>query len=541
MKKYGIYLAYPPTIDLRGQGLGKHLSEFLKGAQERGDVEFVIACPSWMRQNLERLFEDALLAKGSFEIIAPTKKPSLLRLYEFVTSLKRTSQKKGKGARFWKLFSLMANKLYVSLIKQFAGTRSLFMMAVLAVPAIALLLVATFVGVIVKVLLQLWSVRKRVLQVVKKNTPFVNGVITRASRIGSQPKDSSIATLLYRLMETSEVSMMHRLIHAREDIRAWYSPAAFWPHFNQINAPRLMCVPDVVLASFPVGFSKLGGQRFLENFYQVEQAILTAQYLVTYSEDIKWRTLVERYHVDAQRISIVRHGANKLDSLVVVKGFPDNLAATNVLCRNLFKQALHKSVRLSTHSVFDNSEVKFLFYASQFRPNKNIISLLRAYKYLLTRRYIGHKLVLTGDPYVLPEIAKFIKDNGLESDVLCLKGLTNQELAGCYQAADLVVNPTLSEGGCPFTFTEALSVGTPVVMSRIPVTEEVITNDELQKQMLFDPYDWKDMAAKIEWALKNSDTLLAQQKSLYDQLSMRSWRHVVDEYVEILDRISSDR
>ena len=52
MKKYGIYLAYPPKVDLRAEGLGRHLAEFLKAAQERGDVQFVIACPSWMKKSL---------------------------------------------------------------------------------------------------------------------------------------------------------------------------------------------------------------------------------------------------------------------------------------------------------------------------------------------------------------------------------------------------------------------------------------------------------------------------------------------------------
>jgi glycosyltransferase involved in cell wall biosynthesis len=160
---------------------------------------------------------------------------------------------------------------------------------------------------------------------------------------------------------------------------------------------------------------------------------------------------------------------------------------------------------------------------------------------LLKRRYAGHKLVLTGNPNTLPEIARFITEHNLENDVLCLHGLSAQELAACYRLADLAVNPSLSEGGCPFTFTEALSVGTPVVMARITVTEEVITDPELQQQMLFDPYDWKEMADKIEWGLNNRFALLAKQKLLYNQLSQRTWRHVVDEYVEILDRISLNK
>ena len=235
----------------------------------------------------------------------------------------------------------------------------------------------------------------------------------------------------------------------------------------------------------------------------------------------------------------VPHGTCRLDDLITVSGFPDNEASTDAFCINLFRGALYKAIGTSGASNFGSGDVEFIFYASQFRPNKNVITLLRAYEHLLKRRYIGHKLVLTGDPNSLPEIAQFIRDYNLQNDVLCLHDLSAQELAACYRLADLTVNPSLSEGGCPFTLTEALSVGTPVVMARIAVTEEVVTDLELQDVMLFDPYDWEDMAARIEWALQNKDGLLERQLKLYERLAERSWRTVVDEYIAILNRISS--
>jgi glycosyltransferase involved in cell wall biosynthesis len=128
----------------------------------------------------------------------------------------------------------------------------------------------------------------------------------------------------------------------------------------------------------------------------------------------------------------------------------------------------------------------------------------------------------------------------LSQDVLFLRNLPLQQLAACYRLARLAVNPSLSEGGFPFTFTEALSVGTPVVMARIPVTEGVVTDPDLQSMMLFDPYDWQDMAKRIEWALENGATLLSKQRSLYDRLAQRTWRHVVDDHIEILDRIAAE-
>jgi glycosyltransferase involved in cell wall biosynthesis len=358
-----------------------------------------------------------------------------------------------------------------------------------------------------------------------------------ATRILATPQNSTSILRLYRLMEEVEAQILRKHINERKDVLAWYCPAAFWPHFNLIDAPRVACVPDVVLSEFPIGFS-IFGDRILEVFKSVAATIKGGDHFVTYSETTKRRTLVERYHVCPSRITVVPHGANRLDKAVFVTGFPDNESATDALCQSLMQRALHKAVDGANAAHFDPRDTKFIFYASQIRPNKNVISLLRAYEFLLKRRYVGHKLVLTGKPNVLPEVAKFVREHNLQGDVLFLHGLSDQELAACYRLADLAVNPSLSEGGCPFTLTEALSVGTPVVMARIAVTEEVVTATELRELMLFDPYDWEDVAKRIEWALDNREMLLERQMVLYENLAKRTWRDVVGEHIAILDRIS---
>jgi glycosyltransferase involved in cell wall biosynthesis len=62
----------------------------------------------------------------------------------------------------------------------------------------------------------------------------------------------------------------------------------------------------------------------------------------------------------------------------------------------LFSAALSKAIGTANPTRFDSGDVKFIFYASQFRPNKNVLSLLRAYDHLRKQRYIAHKLILTG-------------------------------------------------------------------------------------------------------------------------------------------------
>ncbi|MCA0002003.1 MULTISPECIES: glycosyltransferase [unclassified Mesorhizobium] len=110
-----------------------------------------------------------------------------------------------------------------------------------------------------------------------------------------------------------------------------------------------------------------------------------------------------------------------------------------------------------------------------------------------------------------------------------------------YKCADLAVNPSLSEGGMPFTITEALSVGTTVVMGDIEVTREIVVDPALRESTLFAPYDWKAMADKIEWALQNRDALYAQQRQFFDVLAKRTWKDVVKEHIRILDVIAEQK
>jgi hypothetical protein len=107
---------------------------------------------------------------------------------------------------------------------------------------------------------------------------------------------------------------------------------------------------------------------------------LRHHHFVTYSEHVKYQTLVERYQVSSSAIAAVPHGANRLDDLITVSGFPDNEASTDAFCTNLFRGALYKAIGTQQASNFDSGDVEFIFYASQFRPSKNVMTLLRAYE-----------------------------------------------------------------------------------------------------------------------------------------------------------------
>jgi len=535
LRHFGIYLAWGPRVDLQKEGLGRLLVAFLRAAATREDVRFVIACPQWSRTSLLTLLESEGISASSFDVVSTEGVPLILRMV-LARSRERRPRKPSLPRRLLARIQSAAIRHRQRIERRLVATRSLATWLGITVYALmlgVLLFPLVTVAWLVRAAYRAFLWMARALLGIR----WPRAAFHQLTAALSLPGEEAWVMRLYRLMEAAEGAKLAEVVNRIGHVKAWYCPAAFWPAFNQISMPRLMCVPDVVTADFPVGFA-LAEPEFLKNVEIVERAIAGSQRFVTYSSGVKWNTLVDRYSARPEAVAVVPHACWDLSPSIRVSGFLDNDAATKKYCEQQLKQALFRIGSNPYVEGFASESIRYLFYPSQFRPNKNVLTLLRAYEYLLRDRFIQEKLILTGDPNRLPAIRDFIREYRLENDVLCLHGLTTIELAACYRLADLAVNPSLSEGGCPFTLTEALSVGTPVVMARIPVTEEVVLDETLREMMLFDPYDWQDVASRIEWALRNRELLLAAQSELYLALSKRTWRNVVDDYVAILDGLA---
>lgn len=552
MKHYGIFLAYGPLVDLRFEGLGRHLAAFLRAAQDSKEFHLTIACPQWMAKNLQELCIYENIDLKSFTLVMPTGVPVFLNLLGALRWGGRVFLRRTYGA----VSSFMASRVNALLPASACSSADIYMPRsvnwlahirhwwVFAFLSLAILPFAAM-GVAIAVVLGLVGSPIFLLMWFAQRARHLARTTLSGEGISFIRKTLGIANLrgavsgYYRNLLAAEIAMVAERANCAQHVSAWYCPAAFWPEFNRISKPRLICVPDIVTGEFPAGFALVTGEQFYESVRAIETTVKGGAHFITYSESVKWKTLVERYRVRPEAVRVVRHAPNRLDSWIRIAGLPYPVAASRTYCEAALLNALHKSHNAAYVAGFRNGAVKFIFYASQFRPNKNVLNLLRAYEYLLRRRYLPHKLILTGNAQDMQDIHAFIQQHQLQNDVLCLHGLSTKELATCYHLADLAVNPSLSEGGCPFTFTEALSVDTPVVMARIPVTMEVLDDPALEScGTFFDPYEWKEMAACIEAGLRDRETLLAAQKPVYNRLAERNWRDVVDEYVAALDAIA---
>ena len=531
VKKFGIFVSHNPHVDLRAEGLGRHLAMLIKGAIEGEGVKISIACPSWSRTNLRELLEEFDVPANSYEIIGPEKSSLFWTCVNFFSTFrKRVGRKKRKihtGRRRLTKAIAAVRRLASKAVKFFVRSRNPLVFAPGFIAGVIVFPPILIVGAILWTLWRLLKLTKRAALTAyyrtKTRLSFIKHVV------------SALRSQLYQMALDEEATLVARDANRRRDIPVWYCPAAFWPQANKIQAPTLICVPDVVPINFPVGFSKQGGPQMLVRYRTIEKTIRGGRNFVTYSEEIKNSTLIKRFGVDAKNVHTVRHGASRLDHLVTVTGFPDNEKAADTMCTQYLSAAMTKAANNWHGSRFASSDLAYFLYASQFRPNKNVLTLLRAFRWLRREKILHYKLILTGDVLNDEPIRSFLNENELNDDVLCLRKLTEKELAAVYYKAALAINPSLSEGGTPFTLGEALSVGTPVIMSDIPVSRETIVDPVVYEMTTFNGMDWRSLADKVLWALENRDKLLNAQQEFYGaHVKCRTWQDVSREYLEIL-------
>jgi len=148
-----------------------------------------------------------------------------------------------------------------------------------------------------------------------------------------------------------------------------------------------------------------------------------------------------------------------------------------------------------------NLPEKFILYLGNFKPHKNVESLVKAFK-IVESRFQEYRLVLAGplDEHGI-NIKNMISDIGLKDKVLFTDTIREKD---CPEAilslAEIFVFPTRYEGfGLPPL--EAMACGTPVVASNVTSVPEVIGDAGL----LVNPLDIEEISSAISDLLENSD------------------------------------
>lgn len=253
--------------------------------------------------------------------------------------------------------------------------------------------------------------------------------------------------------------------------------------------PKVTTVYDLIHEKFPHFFNK-NYDNILRK--RKERAVFAGDKVICISESVR-SEVIERYDLPQDRV------------VAIPLAYGDNF-------RRMSKEEIPSDFHVDR---------PFILYVGMRHLYKNFETLLRAYAAWPRRNQIA--LLVIGDPWSEEE-QKEIRVAGVESNVTCRSGITDEELCALYNQALAFVYPSLSEGfGIPLL--EAMACGCPIVASRIPVFMEVARDIPY----FFDPFDKEELITALETACFSKKS----PDSSDDVLANYSWDRTARATLEI--------
>lgn len=161
---------------------------------------------------------------------------------------------------------------------------------------------------------------------------------------------------------------------------------------------------------------------------------------------------------------------------------------------------------------------------------KGIPELIEAFNVLSINRP-GARLVVIGDGPLRAEIEELAVRLGCHERVALPGAVTDKEVAGYMQAADVLVHPSHAEG-LPNVVLEAMACGLPVVASNVGGIPEVVVPDETG--LLVPPQDAPALVRALEELLADNDLALAMGNAGRQRVMKRHcWKRNAREHLQL--------
>lgn len=526
--KLGIWI-HNTSPKLMGEGINMLLAFLIRNANKNNNLKINIACLSWMKKPIIEFLQEMHIDTSNINFIVSNKRvPYIYRLRKFKENRKKTKKKNYLNV-IKKLKSLGKN-----IFKNLAGTNNIILLALKAIIISPFLILSIFILILIYA--TKWIVNLAVIKKVNKKISEVKNKIYH--------KLYSIAKRLYENMQEKEFDRLANKCKHNDNVDLWFLSYPSNTYIKYFKKPVVVSVPDMVYLDFPIEFLMSFGDKTLKKIHNdIAETIGNATATISYSNYVAEKQAKRFFRGNDNMVKVINHAnvdtINELEKLKL----RTNMEYLN-LCNRLIQNYIKKLTRKNTNNMSDYlkgihwENIQYIFISSQVRPHKNYLNIFKAYEKVLREDYKNIKLIITGNPEVLEETKEFIEERKLYYDILPITAIPPRVHAAFYCKASLTVVPTLFEGGFPFCFSESLSVNTPVIMSDIPVTSEMIQDDELKRDMLFNPYDVNEIRNKINWALDNSEMLLEKQKVIYNNMKKRTWDIVANEYINCFEEVS---
>lgn len=308
----------------------------------------------------------------------------------------------------------------------------------------------------------------------------------------------------------------------------------------------------VVLADFPhyswqeqLLFSRLLKRYNLDlvHFFNFNVPITyNRPYVVTVHDMIHHRLPGQKKSHIVHRLAyraIMRHAVMRAKSIITVSNFSKKeiLAFYNLPERKI--KVIYEAAQAQpvTDSEITAARQKYglskpyMIFVGVMEPKKNVIALARAFDILKDQFNLNIQLALVGKidlhhPGVLDQ-ARQIK---YRKDLIVTGAISDQEKFALLKGAEAFVSASKFEGfGLPGV--EAMEMGIPLVVSNIPVFNEIYDNGAIY----FEPDEPDDIAQKINFLLTDQKYRQLIANNAYVRGQFFSWDKAAQETIGVYD------
>lgn len=269
------------------------------------------------------------------------------------------------------------------------------------------------------------------------------------------------------------------------------------------NGVSVLTIHDLAIYINPEWFPK---QSFSTKFI-VPRSLAKAKKIIIPSESTK-QDLQKIFRVPANKIKVIYEGVRTEEPSEETKSL------------SLEKFALQ--------------EKKYFLFLGTIEPRKNLIALIAAYEILIQKNPDAPMFILVGGKgWKNDDIFEAIEKRGLENKIKYLGYVSNKEKFVLMKSALVFVYPSLYEGfGLPIL--EAMSLGTPVITSRISSIPEIAGDASL----LIDPNNDGEIANALKKLWKDDNLraeLIAKGKN---QSAKFSWTKTAEQTLQIYREVA---
>ncbi len=290
-------------------------------------------------------------------------------------------------------------------------------------------------------------------------------------------------TLIYFLLKKYKIDLL-------------FSPSPAAPFFYK---NKVVVIHDCAYDRFKEFKNLLSKIYFRAMFYGAKYF---SKKIVTVSNFSK-KELIELYKINPAKIEVIYEGVPELPEV----------------SENFIEKTLNK---------FKIDQPYFL-YVGNWRPRKNLPSLIKAFKIFRGKTKLDWVLVIGGrkDKRFL-DLEKEIKKNNLQGKIILTDTLSRKEITSLYKKAKALTFPSFYEGfGLPVL--EAQSLGTPVLTSSTSSLPEVAGDSVLY----VDPYSVEEIAKGMERIVFDEKLREDLIKKGFENIKRFSWQKAAKQLLNL--------